>query len=144
MRHDLERLISEHDEIDRLAGSLIETATLSSRNIPDMLDLRNALSIRLDEHMAKEDGFLYERIIRASETHYLAALDKFEQDFAEFSQHWRAYLEEWPREAIEQDIDRFSDATIALMNRLKARIAHENSLMYPLALQQGRIALRAS
>ena len=144
MRHDLERLVSEHDELGRLADGLIEAASAPSRDVSNILNLRNELSVRLHEHLSKEDSFLYEKAIRASETHYVAALDKFEKDFQQLAEDWRAYLEEWSRDAIEQDIAYFSETTVALLDRLKARIAHENSLMYPLALQQGRIALRAS
>jgi hypothetical protein len=143
MHHDLERLVKEHDSLTLLTDRLIGAITASPRDLDAIVDLRNELAIVLHEHLAKEDGFLYVESLRASEAHFVEALDTFEQDFARLGEDWKRYLEEWPGDLIAHDIDHFSAITIALLTRLKARITHENTLLYPLALQQGRIRLRA-
>jgi hypothetical protein len=144
MRPDLERLIKEHETLARLTDSLIESLSASPLDIPGIVHLRNELAVALHEHLAKEDAFLYQKSLRASETDFQEAICKFESDFAALSADWSAYLGEWPADVIAADFDTFSEITENLLIRLKARIAHENALLYPLALQQGRILLRAS
>jgi hypothetical protein len=143
MRPDLERLVKEHDSLTLLTDRLIGAVIAPSRDIDDIVQLRNELAIVLHEHLAKEDGFLYAESLRASAVSFGEALTKFEQDFAKLSEDWQQYLTEWPSDLIAQDIEHFSETTVTLLTRLKARITHENALLYPLALQQGRISLRA-
>jgi hypothetical protein len=127
-----------------LAEALVMAIEASPRDMSAIVGVRSDLAIGLGEHLAKEDGFLYEKSIRATEANFTEALDRFESDFANLGEDWKAYLEEWPADAIAHDFDRFAEATVSLMGRLGARIAHENSLLYPLALQGGRIRLRAA
>jgi len=143
MRHDLDRLIKEHEDICRLAERLIAAAEASPRDLDDILMLRTELAVVLHAHLSKEDSFLYEKSMRENGTDFVAALDKFETDYAALTGDWQLYLEEWTADVIAEDIDHFCATTVEIIARLQARVAHENGLLYPLALQQGRIKLRA-
>lgn len=144
MQHDLERLIKEHELLGMLAEAVIAALRTSPRDIPSIVAARNELAVTLNEHLAKEDGFLYQRSLSENEIDFAGALDKFERDFAALREDWNIYLEEWSADLIAHDFDQFAEATEALLNRLGARIAHENRLLYPLALQSGRIRLRVA
>jgi iron-sulfur cluster repair protein YtfE (RIC family) len=144
MRHDLERLISEHDGLCRLAENLVGAVNAPSCDIPDIVNARSQLAIALDEHLSKEDGFLYEWSLRETEADFASALEKFESDFASLRDDWGTYLAEWNGDVIAHDLDHFRDATSQIIARLMERIHHENTMLYPLALQQGRIKLRAA
>lgn len=143
MPYDLERLIQEHDALTHFADRLAAAIDATPRDMALIVNLRSELTVLLAEHLAKEDSFLYVESLRANEADFRAALDAFERDFAALSGDWVAYMERWPVDSVPADVEEFCSATSELLARLKARITHENRLMYPLALERGRIRLRA-
>ncbi len=143
MRHDLDQLIKEHETICGIAERLIAAVCAAPRDLVGILMLRSELAIVLQEHLDKEDSFLYEKSLRQTKGDFIAAIDKFEANYASLTADWQAYLEEWTLDVIAKDLDHFCAVTLEIIARLQARVAHENGLLYPLALQQGRIQLRA-
>jgi hypothetical protein len=144
MRHDLERLVSEHDALGRLADTLVVAVNAAPRDLPEIMNARSQLAVALDEHLGKEDGFLNEQSLRGTETDFASALERFQSDFAMLREDWEIYLAEWNGDVIAHDFDQFRNTTVEIIARLTARMQHENTLLYPLALQQGRIKLRAA
>ena len=91
---------------------------------------------------------------RAAEASFLqsgpdnGSLDAFElelralrHDFSELANSWTSYLERWTPPAITESRAAFGQETTDMMTAFKLRIARENSITYPLALEAGRIAL---
>lgn len=140
---DFETLIAEHDELDMLAESMARIV-ITRDCATEALAARAVLSIALDDHLRSEDGFLYDPLISSSPRDYPNAVNTFHQSFADLAGDWSEYLRSWDAACIEADRDAFNRETIAMMARLRARIAEENRLLYPLALQRGHIRLRAA
>lgn len=143
MRHDLDRLIKEHETICGIADRLIAAVSASPRDLVGILMLRSELAIVLEEHLLKEDSFLYEKSLTQAGGDFASEIDRFEANYASLTADWQSYLDEWTLDVIANDLDHFCATTVEIIARLQARVAHENGLLYPLALQQGRIKLRA-
>lgn len=141
---NFQTLITEHDLLDRLAASLIAIVDDPIPDIVALLAARANLSIALDDHLSREDAFLYEKLIGSRPDTFPGAVAKFNADFADLASTWRDYLTTWSPSAISADWTEFSRETRAMMRWLRRRIADENALLYPLALQTGRIRLRAA
>lgn len=139
--HDFETLIAEHDHMDALAAELTLAMT-SAHSVQDVLALRADLSITLDEHLAKEDAFLYDELIDARQPAFPAAIARFHSSFADLATDWADYLQSWDADCIEAEWQEFAAETVVMMQRLRARIAEENSLLYPMALRTNHIRLR--
>lgn len=140
---DYQTLIAEHDQMDGLAEQLI--ALISGReDAAGALCLRATLSITLDDHLSREDSFLYDELLGATDKVFPAAVLEFRRSFADLAADWGDYLSSWDAECIRADWASFAAETVAIMHRLRARIADENALLYPLALQKGHIRLRAA
>jgi hypothetical protein len=103
---------------------------------------RANLSIALDDHLSREDAFLYGKLIGTQPDRFPGAVSKFHADFAELASAWQDYLKMWDPSAIASDWTEFCRETTIMMGWLRQRIADENALLYPLALQTGRIRLR--
>jgi hypothetical protein len=143
MMQDLQTLIAEHDHMDDLAEQLIAIAT-DREDVTGALCLRATLSISLEDHLSREDSFLYDQLLGATDKVFPAAVLDFRRSFADLAADWGDYLSTWDAECIRADWASFAAETIAIMHRLRARIADENALLYPLALQKGHIRLRAA
>jgi hypothetical protein len=140
--HDIERLIQEHKAMDELAQDLLALVERPEPRVEEAFSLVRRLSACLDEHLAAEQGFLYANHLAAA----LGRLDEevvaFERAFADLKEEWALYLLEWTPENIGIDWRNFAHATGWVIRRLRERIAQENDILYPLALQQCRIRLR--
>jgi len=140
---DLQTLIAEHDHMDELAQRLVEIAG-DREDVAGALCLRATLSIALEDHLSREDSFLYDQLLGATDSVYPEAVLNFRRSFADLAADWGDYLTSWDAECIRADWEGFAAETDAIMVRLRARIAEENGLLYPLALQKGHIRLRAA
>lgn len=140
---DFQTLIAEHDHIDVLAKQLSEMAS-DREDVAGVMCLRATLSITLDDHLSREDSFLYDQLLGATDKVFPEAVLAFRRSFADLAADWGDYLTSWDAECIRADWTTFASETIAMMIRLRARIADENALLYPLALQRGHIRLRAA
>jgi hypothetical protein len=135
--HDLVSLIDDNDAMNTLADRLIVSArrghapaTVCHRLMIELADL-------LARHLAREadfmfdehDGWVFGRTIAA-----------FTQQFGEFSTSWQAYLVRWTEAAIDADRKAYAGETMDLMTAFKLRLARENEVLYPLALERGRIS----
>ena len=139
--HDFETLMIEHDHLDALAVALT-TAMSSARSVDALLAIRAELSIGLEEHLSKEDAFLYNGLIDARQPDFPAEIARFHSSFATLAADWTDYLQSWDAECIEAEWQEFAHETVLMMQRLRARIAAENALLYPMALRTNHIRLR--
>ncbi len=140
--HDIERLIQEHRAMDELAQDLLELMESPEPRAEEAFSLVRRLSACLDEHLAAEQGFLYADHFAAVPGRLDGEVAAFERAFADLKEEWALYLLEWMPENIGVDWRNFSHATGWIIGRLRERIAQEDDILYPLALQQGRIRLR--
>ncbi len=134
-------LINEHDHLDGLAAQLMEIAR-TTRDVGAALAARADLSISLHDHISREDSFIYDRIINTGDTAFAETVAEFRQKFDHLAADWSDYLVLWDSECIAADWDGFAEETLVMMQRLRARIADENRLLYPSALHGNHIRLR--
>lgn len=141
---DFQTLIAEHDRLDALAARLTDNVLHRMRSVAEVLSLRADLSVTLDHHMSSEDGFLYNDLISQRCPGYPQAIDRFHDSFADLATDWEDYLRSWDEQCVDASWEEFADQTIHMMRRLRARIAEENALLYPMALRGGGIRLKAA
>jgi hypothetical protein len=137
------RLIEEHKALGGLIEKLLAVAGSASSDGAEAYDALRAFACQLEAHLAAEATFIYADHMRASHAPLDHAVERFEADFADLKCEWSTYLHEWTEDNICVDRDGFADATAWMMERMLARIEAENAVLYPLALQHGRISLRA-
>ena len=106
--------------------------------------IRAQLSVELDEHLGKEDSFLYSNLMHEQDHPLAQAAVKFKSDIAMLRHDWADYLSEWSADVIGGDWGFFRQQTLHLMDRLRERLAQENALLYPLMLKHSHIRLRAA
>ena len=135
--------MDDHEAMDAVADKLIACARSGDGSAEDCHLLLCSFKCQLIAHRAAEASFLD----AASEN----GLDAFEaerralrDEFAELADSWTSYLDRWTCAAIAADRAAFAQETGDMMTAFKLRIARENSITYPLALESGRIALHAA
>lgn len=137
-----ERLLFEHDQIDR---ALAKLRRLTEAAVPDVTAVSIALSelaSDLSDHLAHEDSFIYPRMIESSVGHVASIARHFVDEFVALTGDWKTYLVEWLPESIAGDWAGFKRDTDAIIARLAARVRAENSVLYSAALNHGLITLR--
>lgn len=140
----VEQLIVEHEALEAIALQLEAEVRRAEPRLSTVLTLRARLSISLNAHLIGEDAAIYPML--AASAHAVAAdtADSFVTELACLRVDWNAYLEEWGEDAIESDWTNFAQETVAMMGRLRARVARENACLIPAALQRSVVRLRAA
>lgn len=136
---DLGRLIDDHDALDALADKLIAVSRERSADAEACAAALRDLADRLTTHLAIEGDILFGSHAPTLAREYAS----FEGGFAELTANWAVYLDRWTVTAIAVDRCGFAQETMDMMTALKVRIGQENSVLYPLALESGCMALRA-
>jgi hypothetical protein len=140
---DYQTLIAEHDHMTLLAGDLAR-AVEDGQHVDRAIGMRARLSVAVESHLRREESFLLAELRAPGNGVFPAAVAKFRQSSTDLTEAWSCYMRGWDVERIAADWAGFAAQTIALMARLRERIAQENRLLYPIALQGCRIRLRAA
>lgn len=139
-----ERLVAEHDAIERL---LVDLERVARAILPDPIGgavhLR-ALGLALAEHSANEESAVYTRLLDTPDTDTSRAAAEFSRSYAGLASEVACYLGEWTVECMTADWEGFVAATLAIVERIRERIQRETATIYMLALRRGTIALRAT
>lgn len=129
---DIMRQIEKHREMDQAAQGLLKLVASSTPQSFQAFALIVQLSTCLDTQNGAHSGRLNTEVA------------PFGCAFADLKEDWALYLHEWTTDTIELDWRNFAHATQWIIERLRKYIAQENDILYPLALQTGRIRLRAA
>ena len=140
--YDLMSLMDQHDRLDALADQLIARARVHASPASDCRGLMEQMAAILHSHLAAEAEFLYANTDADNDNDLAATIADFEQHFAMLDEHWREFLIQWSVPRIEGNRAAFQSQASDIMTALKLRIARENMVLYPLALEKGRISLR--
>lgn len=138
-----QKLTSEHDDIDLLAAALVDLVQQEVPQIDAVVAARDRLAVAVKDHLSGEDSVLYSKLIRSSVKGTAAKARAFADEFKDLRADWGRYLIEWPADSIESDWQAFGEETVSILGRLQQRVRRETELLYPLALQEGAIRLRA-
>jgi len=138
-----ERLIHEHDRIDRALARLQRLSDMAEPDISMTSETLSELATELTDHLAREDGTIYPRMIESRVGEVSSIARRFIAEFDAIAADWKRYLDEWMPDRMGADWDRFRRETDAMIARLTARIHAENTVLYSAALNHGLIALRA-
>ena len=137
-----ERLIREHDEIDRVARTMCDVVDRDVSAVDDAVALRSRLSLLVSDHLQFEDPQVYGPLIaRQARGSGEVPLDLV-ADLTALRGAWSDYLDGWSDEAMRVDWPAFGTQTRAILAWLQERVRLETRLIYPVALQQGDIRLR--
>ena len=139
-----ERLIAEHARIDLAVNEMLGLVGEATPDAGAVLHTLGDLAEELRAHLAHEDSLIYPDMIAAQGTAMSDTASAFVTEFAELRHDWGLYLGEWSSETIEADWETFRAETASIMNRLAARVCAENELLYPAALHNCVIPLRAA
>lgn len=140
--HDIEQLIREHEHLDDLAGQILELTALPQPQAEEAFALLRHIALLMDDHLAVERDFLTPAANKPHAAKLANELRAFDEDFRLLMEEWSTYLQEWTIENIEIDWRNFDHASQWVIGQMRARIARENDLLYPLALHFGQIRLR--
>jgi hypothetical protein len=140
--YDLVSLMEQHDRLDALADQLVAQARNHGSPAADCAAVLTEMEAILSTHLSAEAEFLYDKARADNDNEFAATLADFEQDFSLLDEHWHQFVRDWTVEWIEANRAGFQSQASDIMTALKLRIARENAVLYPMALEQGRIALR--
>lgn len=134
-----DRLMREHEAIEALADALASAARGAAA--PDVASkLLGRLAMAIRDHMAAEEGTLAATLDAALRNRHHAAAASAMLDVEYLREDWTAYLYRWTREGIAADWQRFATETLAIMERIRDRLARETGILYSLALHYRLIA----
>lgn len=140
--HDIVSLIDAHDVMDRLADRLIAAARPGRTAPAACRALMAELARRLERHLEDERDFLHGDRDEAAGGAFDAEMRAFEAGFAELARHWRGYVDRWDEAGIAARRAAYANETADMMTALKLRRARACAVLYPLALDSGRIVWR--
>ncbi|MBO9574187.1 MAG: hemerythrin domain-containing protein [Sphingobium sp.] len=140
--YDLMTLMEQHDRLDALADQLVARARDHGSPAAECAAVLAEMEAILATHLVAEAEFLYDRARADNDNDFAATLADFEQDFSLLDEHWHQFVRDWTVERIAADRASFQSQASDILTALKLRIARENAVLYPMALEKGRIALR--
>lgn len=126
---DIAELRRQHDELELLAGQLLEK--VREKTPQRVATIRWRLARVLIAHLSVEDRHLYPAMI-ASGGRAQQVATAFKDEMGGLAQEFSAYMGRWTDQDIRQNWSRFADDTEALLGALAQRIARENKQLYPL------------
>lgn len=138
--HDIASLIDDHDAMDELADRLIAAARQGQADPVACRALMMALADRLARHLKREAEFLLHDMPAPVRSVLGREITRFDDDFAELTEGWDLYLDRWMPDQIAEHRAAFAGETADLLTALKQRIAREGQLLYPIALEAGRLS----
>ncbi len=140
----LAQLIDDHEALSGATKNLIALVSQEQSCATTAHDQLSAFRDLLHTHLQAEADFIYADELRKDPSRLDNEVTAFEQEFSDLKRDWGRYLVKWSKDNIAADRSKFSDETVRMMGRLLERIEAENAVLYPLALQHGRIRLRAA
>lgn len=134
-----DRLMKDHEAIDTLADALsdIVAGPADPARAARLLEEMTAL---VRDHGALEATTLAATLDAAAHDRHHAAAASAMRDVAQLREDWTMYLYRWTRAAIASDWRRFGVETVAMMERMRERVARETGILYSLALHYDLIA----
>ncbi|MBB6123503.1 hypothetical protein [Sphingobium subterraneum] len=141
--HSLMNLINDHEALHKMAHDIL-ALTCGKPDPAAGYEMLTTFGKRLEAHFLDDADFLYDDPTCTRPTSLDDAVRKVESAFAELKTRWRTYRTQWSADNIAQDWEGFAQDSAAIMHRILDRIAQENAVLYPLALQHSRIRLRAA
>lgn len=130
---DPQRLMREHDELIVLVGAVEAVVAAEAPAPAAALQALAALRLAIDAHLAEEDAHIYPRLAGSASLAEQAIGLQLIAEFRHLTGDWSLYLLRWKPAPIARDWAGFARDTREMMARLRARVARENALLYPLA-----------
>ena len=132
---DPNRLMHEHDGLLSLITAVEQVTAADTPAPAAALQAVSALRLALEAHLAEEDAHIYPRLAGSGSLGEQAIGLQLISEFRHLTGDWSLYLLRWKPAAIARDWAGFTRETREMMDRLRARVARENGLLYPLAAQ---------
>ena len=124
MKSEVQRILGEHRVLDQAAGELEELIRSGRRNADDAFVSLSSFASSLAEHLLNEAAEIY-----AARTSRRLPGPCFDNELAELRSDWDEYLCAWNQRSAGADWDRFSEQSLAILGRVRARIRRENEIV---------------
>lgn len=138
------KLVDDHEQLEQLAGEL---TVLARHDVPAPLlasELIEQFAQARERHEAVDATVLHAETDCGQPSRFEAAVLAYRRDHGYADAAWMRYYNSWTREKIERDWSGFARATLIIMDAERTRMAHEDRVLYPMALQANRVRLRAA
>ena len=128
MRDDIQRVIDEHRELDTSAADLERAIAFGPEKTGQVFTKLAGYASLLAEHLIGEHD-----VIRGAEDRH-AALGRGQPHAARTELEalrwdWEEYLLVWTEETAASDWETFAEQSLAILDRIRRRIARENDLL---------------
>jgi hypothetical protein len=135
---DYLELIDDHDRIDQLAAQIECIARGDPIDQAALRGIINRLAIVVQQHLEKEDSFIYPKLVGSSDP---ADAESLIIEFREIKRDWIQYLHAWGDGASIGEWKTFQKSTLGMLDRLRKRVMKETGLLYGMALRQELITM---
>jgi len=126
----LAELLGEHLELEKLGARLLDVVNVRVPDAAKVAALRWELCRAFVDHWGREDQLIYDRLLASGDAEAVAAAWEFRREFGALREEMRLYVTEWPVDRIAREWEAFRDHTFALRDRIDARRAQEESVLY--------------
>lgn len=127
MQQDIERVLKEHQMLDDAASSLEQSMSGSVQDFTQVFRSVSAFANALAEHLLGEDHVLQAVVGKLGESR--PAQGQFASDLEALRADWDEYLSVWTEQSAAAQWDLFAEHSMALLARIRRRIARENALL---------------
>jgi hypothetical protein len=133
---DLDFLKAEHQALADLREQLLEKIdTVAGSEAGAILTIRARLNRVLAGHLAKEDRFIYPRLLSSCDPDAADLASRFHNEMGDLGLAWTELMAAWPDERISSDPEAFGAAIRPALAALARRIDCEEQQLYPAFLR---------
>jgi len=126
----LAELLGEHLHLEKLGGRLLAEVRAPFPDAARVAALRWDLCRAFIDHWEREDQFIYDPLLASGDAEAMAKAWEFRREFGALREEMRHYVTEWPVDRIPREWEAFRDYTFALRDRIDARRAQEETVLY--------------
>jgi len=123
-------LYEEHRQLEAQAERLREIVMAPVADAAAIAGLRWKMAQALHDHCAHEDEAVYQTIFASGDGAATRAAWGYRQANGRISRVFGNYIGAWPIPRINREWDAFRADTLAVLDRLAARIASEEDILY--------------
>lgn len=124
MKSEVQRILGEHRVLDQAAAELETVIMAGRRHARDAFVSLSSFASSLSEHLLNEAASFYEARIAPRPNEAC-----FDAELVELRADWDEYLCTWSESSARDDWDRFSTQSLAILQRVRARIHRENDMI---------------
>jgi hypothetical protein len=124
-------LCEEHRQLEAEAGRLKAIAMAAVPDAAAIAGMRWKMAQAIHNHCAREDADIYQAIFASGDAAATRAAWADRKEHGQLAKVFGTYVRDWPVARINAEWMAFRAATLAVIEKLAARIATEEGVLYP-------------